>query len=564
MNNTVLRGVSAAAGVSVGPAFVYRPDAAPAAPPETGTPEQEEGRFRAALTSVAGALTDLMDRADQQARSILEAHVMMLQDPALEDQVLAALAVGQPAEAAVKQATEQFAGMLEGLDDPYLRERAADVRDVGRRLTSALAGHTGGLQLKQPAVVVASDLGPSDTIGIDRSLLLGIVTEVGGPTSHTAILARTWGVPAVVVPGVLDRLADGVAVVIDGASGELIIDPSPETVARYQERVRAEKEQAARDRAEAELPAVTLDGRRVELAANAGQPGDVAPAVELGAEAVGLFRSEFLFMGRETAPTEDEQYAAYAEALKAGGGRRVIIRTLDIGGDKHVPYLGLEKEENPFLGVRALRLCFRRPELFLTQCRALLRAGVHGRLAIMFPMVGSVADVRKAREVLTEARRALEAEGVPHLAEPEIGIMIEIPSAALIAHHLAKEVDFFSIGSNDLVQYTLAVDRGNPGLADLYKPLHPAVLRLIDMVIRAGHAAGKWVGVCGEIGGHPASAMLLVGLGIDELSMSRASLPRVRRLVRATRYADAERVAQQALEAASPDEVEALVQPYLS
>ncbi len=563
MSEAILRGTATAPGAALGPAVVYRPASEQTGRREAGPPEEERARYQEAVKAVEQALQELMAKADDQAREILQAHLMMLQDPALQEQVEAGLAAGQTAEAAVDAAAKQFAAILEGLDDPYLKERGADVRDVGRRLLNALAGNAGGLTLTRPSVVVARDLGPSDTIGLDRPLLLGIVTEVGGPTSHTAILARSWGIPGVVVPGVLQKLADGATVVVDGTSGELIIEPDEQTAGRYREQIRAAQEQAERDRAEAGLPAETPDGHRVALAANAGQPGDVPTAVELGAEAVGLFRSEFLFMGRETAPTADEQYAAYAEALKAARGRRVIIRTLDIGGDKHVKYLGLEPEENPFLGLRALRLCFERTDLFRTQCRALLRAGVHGRLAIMFPMVGSLEDLRRAKEALAEARRSLEAEGVPHVAEPELGIMIEIPSAALIAPHLAKEVDFFSIGTNDLVQYTLAVDRGNPGLKAYYKPLHPAVLRLIEMVVQAAHDEGKWVGVCGEMGGQPASALLLLGLGVDELSMSPAALPKIRRLVRATPYSEAERVAREALAAATPDEVEALVQPFL-
>lgn len=559
----VIHGVGAAAGVAIGPAVVHRAGMGTPAARRAGAPDEERERFRQAQAAVQAELTALAAKADDQARAILEAHLMMLQDPALQDQVEAGLAAGQAAEAAVEAAAGQFTAMLEGLEDAYLRERAADVRDVGRRLVGALSGKATGLRLERPSVVVARDLGPSDTIGLDRQLLLGIVTEVGGPTSHTAILARSWGIPAVVAPGVPDQVADGATLVVDGTAGQVLINPPEAVAAEYRQKLAAAREQADRDREAARLPAETPDGHRVELAANAGQPGDVAPAMELGAEAVGLFRSEFLFMGREAAPTEEEQYDAYSQALKAAGGRRVIIRTLDIGGDKHVPYLGMAEEANPFLGVRALRLCFRRPELFHTQCRALLRAGVHGRLAVMFPMVSSLEDLRRAKAALADARRSLEEEGQGPLAEPEVGIMIEIPSAALIAHHLAREVDFFSIGTNDLVQYTLAVDRGNPDLADVYQPLHPAVLRLIGQVAEAAHAAGKWVGVCGEMGGQPASALLLVGLGIDELSMSRSSLPKIRRLIRSTAFADAQRIARQAVNAGAADEVQVLVQPFL-
>lgn len=560
MSHQVLHGVGAAPGVALGAALIYRLEVPWAASQHAaGHPEEEFARFRRAVQAVEQDLSGLMERADEQGKAILEAHVMMLHDPALHDQVESGVAAGQAAEAAAEAAVEEFAAALESLEDPYLRERAADVRDVGRRLVFALTGKAGGIRLERPAVLVARDLGPSDTIALDRALLLALVTEVGGPTSHIAILARSWGIPAVVAPGALAQISDGAMLVVDGDAGEVVVEPAPAVLAGYQGRVRAAGEQSDRDRSEAHLPAETPDGHRVELGANAGQPEDVAPAVAMGAEGIGLFRTEFLFMGRGSAPTEEEQYEAYAEALRQAAGRRVVFRTLDIGGDKHVPYLGLPEEANPFLGMRALRLCFERPELFRVQCRALLRAGVHGRLSVMFPMVGSLADLRRARGALREAQRGLEAEGVPHAADPEVGIMVEIPSAALIAGHLAREVDFFSIGTNDLIQYTLAVDRGNPTLAEFYQPFHPAVLRLIDLVVEAAHAAGKWVGVCGEMGGDPAAALLLVGLGVDELSMAQVALPNVRRLVRATRFNDAQQLARQALGAGSADEVCALV-----
>ncbi len=564
MSERVLRGVAAAAGAVVGPAFVYREGQPEVAAQPAGTPDEERARYEAARSRAEAELNQLAERADEQAREILTAHQLMLQDPELQNLVEEGIQAGQPAEAAVRAAVEQFAGMLEALDDEYLRERAADVRDVGRRLVAALTGRTVGIVLRQPAVVVARDLAPTDTIGIDRDLLLGIVTEQGGPTSHTSILARSWGIPAVVAAaGVLDAAADGMTVALDGDTGEVVLDPGAETRSRYEAAMARAREQAERDRAEASLPAETPDGVRVELAANAGSPAEVAFAMEKGAEGVGLLRSEFLFMGRESAPTEEEQYQAYAEALQNANGQRVIIRTLDIGGDKDVPYLGLPKEENPFLGVRALRLCFRRPELFRTQLRALLRASVHGRLAIMFPMVNGLADLRRAREALAEARRSLEAEGHRVADQYEVGIMVEIPSAALLADHLAPEVDFFSIGTNDLVQYTLAVDRGNPELAEMYQPYHPAVLRLIDRVVQAAHAAGKWVGVCGEMGGLPEGALLLLGLGVDELSMAPALLPRIRRLVRSTPAAEARALAQQCLTVGTPEEVLALVEPVV-
>ncbi|MFZ5827301.1 MAG: phosphoenolpyruvate--protein phosphotransferase [Bacillota bacterium] len=564
MSERVLRGVAAAAGIALGAALVYRPESpGGGAERAAGSPEQERARFEVALLQGEAQLDALAATADQQGQEILQAHKMMLQDPELHSLVEQGVAAGKSADAAVSEAIDQFAAMLESLGDEYLRERAADVRDVGRRLLAALSGRTIGLKLQKPSVVVARDLAPTDTLGLDRSLLLGLVTEQGGPTSHTSILARSWGVPAVVaVAGLLQAAEEGMAVALDGTAGEVVLAPDPATRERYQGKLAEARAQAERDQAEAGLPAQTPDGHRVELAANAGSPDEVAHAMEKGAEGVGLLRSEFLFMGRGSAPDEEEQYRAYAAALTNAKGHRVIIRTLDIGGDKDLPYLSIPKEENPFLGVRALRLCFRRPELFRTQLRALLRASVHGKLAIMFPMVGGLQELRQAKAALAEAQRSLEAEGKA-VAPHEVGIMIEIPSAALVAAHLAKEVDFFSIGTNDLVQYTLAVDRGNPDLADMYQPYHPAVLNLIDQVIRAAHGESKWVGVCGEMGGLPGGALLLLGLGIDELSMSPSLLASIRRLVRSTTFAEARAVAEQSLAMGTPEEVHALVEPFL-
>lgn len=563
VSESALRGVGAAAGAALGPALIWRPEApAPAAP--AGPPAAEEARLRRGITAAEAELDALIAAAPAEAREMLQAQRLMLADPELIGLAAAGIAAGQAAEVAAAAAAAEFAATLAALPDPYLRERAADVRDAGRRLAAAIAGHSGNLRLVHPCVVVARDLAPAETVGLDRRLLLGIVTEQGGPTAHTSILARSWGIPAVVAAaGVLDRSEPGVTVALDGTTGEVVLDPAPATAARFAERIRAQQAEAAAGMVGAGAAAITPDGRRVELAANAGHPDEVAPALGRGAEGIGLLRSEFLFMGRPAPPDEEEQYAAYRAALAAAGGRRVIIRTLDIGGDKDVPYLGLPPEPNPFLGVRALRLCLRRPDLFRTQLRALLRAGVHGKLAVMFPMVGGLADLGAARAALAAARDELAAAGVPHDPAPELGMMVEIPSAALLAAHLAPEVDFFSIGTNDLVQYTLAVDRGNPELAPLYEPYHPAVLQLVAGVVQAADAAGKWVGVCGELAGDPVGALLLLGLGVHELSMAPGALPAVRRVVLATPYGEAAAVARQALACATAAAVLALARAAL-
>lgn len=565
MSKGRFKGICGAPGVAMGRAFIYRLSELNTVVRSAGSPEAELNRYRAAVERAEAELDQLLARADKEGAEILTAHRLMLGDPDLYAMVEGAIAEGHGAEEALEGAVDQFAAMLEAVEDEYLRERAADVRDVGRRLMAALTGAKIGLTLTYPCVVVARDLAPTDTIGVDRRYLLGIVTEQGGPTSHTCIVARSWGIPAVVAAaGILEAATDGATVALDGTAGEVIFAPSPAEASAFEDRVRAAAEQALRDRAEAGEPAVTPDGHRIELAGNAGSPADVVAAVERGAEGIGLLRSEFLFMGRDAAPSEDEQYRAYSEALKAAHGHRVIIRTLDVGGDKDIPYLALPKEENPFLGVRALRLCVRRPALFQSQLRALLRAGVHGKLAIMFPMVAGLEDLRQARAALAEAEASLAAEGVAYASSYEMGIMIEIPSAALVAGHLAREADFFSIGTNDLTQYTLAMDRGNPELTGSYQPHHPAVLRLIDLIVQAAHGAGKWVGVCGEMAGQPAGALLLLGLGIDELSMAGPSVPAIRRLVRATALAEAKAVAGRALACGTPAEVLHLVAPLLT
>jgi phosphotransferase system enzyme I (PtsI) len=435
--------------------------------------------------------------------------------------------------------------------DEVLVQRATDLQDVGQRVIRLLAGRAEGslARLARPCIVLAHELTPSDTATLGKSQVLGLCTAIGGATSHTAILARALGLPAVVGLGTaLLAVAEGTTVIVDGTAGQLRLAPDEPTVAAYRASQAAAAEEKAAAQTAAALPAVTRDGRRVEVAANVGDAEGARQALAQGAEGVGLLRTEFLYLDRATAPGEDEQVAAYTAVAEALQGLPVIVRTLDIGGDKPAPYLDLGQELNPFLGWRAIRYCLDQPEFFKVQLRAVLRAAADHNLKLMFPMIATLEEVQRALSLLDEARAELEAAGRPHAARIETGIMVEVPAAALMADRLAREVDFFSIGTNDLAQYTLAADRTNARVASLADPLHPAVLRLVKQVIDAGHSAGRWVGMCGEMAGQPEAIPILLGLGLDEFSMSPAAIPRAKQILRGLSRHDAQVIAGRALD----------------
>jgi phosphocarrier protein FPr len=448
-----------------------------------------------------------------------------------------------------------------------MQARAADIEDVGRRVLQQLLGvEPPSLEFAEPSILIAADLNPSDTARLNPDLVLGICTEFGGATAHSAILARALGIPAVVGLGRdLWRIGEGQTVAIDGEVGLCWTQPEADELARLG--TKRETWLAGRQRAKlaGQGAAVTRDAYRVEVAANVGSPNDIARALEFGAEGVGLFRTEFLFMDRDSAPSEDEQFEAYRSAAEQLAGAPLIIRTLDVGGDKPLPYLDMGEEANPFLGWRGIRFCLDRPHIFKPQLRAILRAGVltNGRPAnvkIMFPMIGTVAEVRAARRVLVEVEEALRAEGQPFDERMDVGIMVEVPSAVAVADQLAREVDFFSIGTNDLTQYVMAADRGNSQVAGLVNALQPAVLRLIKQTAEAGRAGGIWTGMCGEMAGNPLATPLLIGFGLTELSMSAPSIPAVKEAVRALTLSEAQRIAHEALQLATAEEVSELLQ----
>lgn len=531
----ICRGIAASPGVAIGVPCPLAQQAGPAfARRSTLALEAEWARYQAAVSQAQAELGDLADRMGRelgaaQAR-IFQAHALVLADPDLTVAVRAGIVeAGLTAEAAAQEATEAQAGQYAAMEGARFQERAADLRDVGSRLLAALTagGAAATAALPADAVILAEDLAPSQTAALDRSRVVAFCTALGGPTSHSAILARSMNIPAVVGLGedALGQLAAAAALIVDGAAGAVIADPDAETLAAY--RVRQAEQTAARHAAQAAAQAAarTADGARVEVVANLATAADAATALAAGAEGVGLLRTEFLFQDRTEPPTEEEQVEAYRQVVAAMAPRPVIIRTLDIGGDKPAPYLNLPAELNPFLGWRAIRVCLAMPEFFKVQLRAILRAAVHGDVRVMFPMIATRGEVEQARSLLGEAAGELAAAGLPHNAAIQVGIMVEVPAAAETPDLLAPVVDFFSIGTNDLTQYTFAADRGNARVAAVGDPLHPAVLRQIARVLDAAHAAGRWVGLCGELAGNPAAIPVLLGLGLDEFSMAAGSIP---------------------------------------
>lgn len=535
-----LNGIPAASGIAIGTAYVLRDDGdvvGQDCKQWSGDAATEKGRLNAALADAGRELSELITRGknegDTALAEILNSHLCILRDPEIADGARRRIEEDSlSAEKAIAESIHETAAIFGEMDDdPYLQERAKDVEDVGRRILRKLTGKIAQDLSNLPAdtIVVAADLKPSDTATLDRKHAIGFATDSGGATSHTAILAKAAGIVAVVGSGTISKSAkDGDTVIVDGSSGSILVNPDSDTLELYRKKRAQYLARLDRQKKFLGKPCITGTGKRVVLAANIGSEKDVEYALANGADAIGLFRTEFLFLDRDAAPSEDEQFAVYKSVLDQMDGKPVIVRTLDIGGDKDVPYLGLPHEENPFLGARALRLCFMRPDLFRTQLRALLRAAAFGNLEIMFPMVQSVDEIQQAKKMMAECAEALAAEGEVFRNDIRVGIMIEIPAAAIIADTLARHCDFFSIGTNDLTQYVLAADRGNRSISHIYDPFHPAVLALIKTTIDAAHANGIPCGMCGEFAGNSEAIPLLANYGLDEFSMSASLLPAAR------------------------------------
>lgn len=569
----MFKGIEASPGIEIGKAYLLKEEQViiDKAGVQDEKIELEIKRLENAVETSKIQLKKVKEKAEKELgkaeAQIFEAHLMFLEDPVFMDEIKSKIKSEKiTAEHAVLQVAEMYIETFNNMEDEYLRERAADVKDVGDRLIKNILGIADQnlADLPEKVIIIAKDLTPSDTAQMNKEMVLAFATDMGGRTSHTAIMARSLEIPAVVgLTDLYGKAKDGDTVIVDGNAGKVFVNPDKATLEEY-ERLKAEYLEYRQSLKELkDLPAETRDkSRKVELCANIGTPDDLKGALENGAEGVGLYRTEFLYMDRDSLPTEEEQFEAYKMVAEKMAPRAIIIRTLDIGGDKKLPYLDMPEELNPFLGWRAIRMCLDRPEILKTQLRAILRASHYGKLRIMYPMISRVEEIRRANAILEEARQELGREGIPYDKELQVGIMIELPSAAVIADILAEEVDFFSIGTNDLIQYTLAVDRMNEHISKLYEPLHPAVLRLIKNVIDASHKAGKWTGMCGEMAGDLSATAILLGMGLDEFSMSASSIPQVKKIIRSISYDEAKEIAEKALSMESAQDVKKLLESY--
>ena len=562
-----LSGIPASRGICIGPVFQFLRQELIVAECKVDNTQKEIDRLDAAIKvakdQISGIYEKALTEASKADAEIFQAHLMILEDPELLSEAKKKIEQEHcSADFAMKETAQAFSNMMAAMNDEYFAARATDIMDVGNRVLRILLGvaESPTASLHTPSIIVADDLTPSDTVLLDKSLVVGFCTARGSATSHTAILARGLGIPAVAGAGE-EVLAQetGSKIILDGTKGQVILGPTEAALQDYEKRIETAKTMRDASMKHAHEAAMTLDGRQVEVVANIGNVEGAHSSVENGAEGVGLLRTEFLYLERSSLPTEEEQYQAYRAILDVFGQMPVVLRTLDVGGDKEIPYMGLEAESNSFLGQRALRLCLVRPDIFKPQLRAALRAGVDRNLKIMFPMVATASEVRSARKMLEECRAELHAEGKPCADNIEIGIMVEIPSAAVVADQLAKEVDFFSIGTNDLCQYTMAADRTNPKVASLSNAFYPAVLRLIKMIIDAAHAEGKWVGMCGELAGEPLAAPILLGLGLDEFSMSPPMVPTVKQILRSLNAQEMKALADAVLQLETPQEIQAAV-----
>ena len=559
-----MKGLGVSPGIGIGKAFIIDKGQINIIKNYVNDAEKELDRLMIAFETAKEQLNELyistIDELGEKEAQIFKSHEMMLEDDTFISDVENRIKEeGINAEFALNETSNVYIEMFQNIEDEYLRERSEDIKDVMNRVIRILMGITrvDFSHLEENSIIVAKDLTPSDTAQIDRTKVAAMITEMGGKTSHAAIIARIMGIPTVVgLNNIIDKIKAGDTVICDGRTGKVLINPNAKQLFHFNKKKNKEDEIKNELRNQIGLPSVTKDGFKVSLSANIGTPNDVDMVLENDAEGIGLFRSEFIFMNRDHQPTEDEQFEQYKEVLTKMGDKPVIIRTLDIGGDKNVPYIDIPKEMNPFLGYRAIRLCLGNVEVFRTQLRAILRASVYGNVKIMIPMISTMKELKDSKKILQQAKDELQKEGIKFKNDIEIGTMIEIPSAAIISDLLAKEVDFFSIGTNDLIQYTMAVDRMNSKLSYLYSQYHPALLRLIKGIIDNAHNAGIWVGMCGEAAGDPKLIPVLVGMGLDEFSMNAPSILRARYIVRNLNKEDMQKIARNTLDMENALEVE--------
>ena len=559
-----IQGISGSRGVAVGNVYRYIQEeiVIPDYIVAEDMVEEEIGKFAAAMAATLKQLDTIrqkaLDEMGPEEAAIFEAHMQIAQDPSLSDGIKSLVESSHTnVVAATAQTIETFANIFLGMEDAYMRERGADIKDIGDRLMRNMLGMNprGLSHISGEVILVAQDLAPSDTASLDKNVVKGIVTAAGGPTSHAAIMARTLEIPAVMGVGDIESFVDGDKAVVLGTDGIVEINPSDADWDEYTNQAAAFQEELKRLRESANLEATTTDGHHVELFGNIGKAKDAKNALTMGAQGIGLYRTEFLYMENDELPAEDVQFEEYKKVAQDMKGKPVIIRTMDIGGDKELKCLDLPSEMNPFLGYRAIRISLNRPDIFKVQLRALLRASAFGDIHIMYPMIASVEEVKQANAMLDECKEELTAEGKEFNKDIKVGIMIEVPAAAVISPILAKYVDFFSIGTNDLCQYTLAVDRMNEAIGSLYQPLHPGVLRLIKHVIDASHEHGKFTGMCGELASDPVATMILLGLGLDEFSMTASSIPIIKNILRSVSKAECEEVANKALTMDTAEEI---------
>lgn len=562
-----LQGIAASSGIAIAKAYrLIEPDLT-FEKKSIDDVEQETKRLDESIATSINELETIQKNAEKEMGAeeaeIFNAHILVLKDPELIHPIKDKIRSEKVnAEQALIETTDSFIEIFEAMDNEYMRERAADIRDVTKRLLSHLLGvkAVSPSEISEEVIVIAEDLTPSDTAQLNKKFVKAFATDIGGRTSHSAIMARSLEIPAVVgTKEATNQIEDGDLVIVDGLTGKVIQNPSDDSISEYKNKQKQYEQQKAEWAKLVNEKSVTADGQQVELAANIGTPDDLEGVVKNGGEGIGLYRTEFLYMGRDQLPTEDEQFEAYKAVLEGMDGKPVVVRTLDIGGDKELPYLNLPKELNPFLGFRAIRLCLEEQDIFRTQLRALLRASTYGNLKIMFPMIATLDEFREAKAILEEEKEALIQAGEPVAENIELGIMVEIPSTAVQADQFAKEVDFFSIGTNDLIQYTMAADRMNERVSYLYQPYNPAILRLIKTVIDAAHREGKWTGMCGEMAGDEIAIPLLLGLGLDEFSMSATSILKARAQIRHLNKEAMEKLAEKALQLGTAEEVVQLV-----